>query len=52
MSYGIMDESESKTNLPRVVHVDAANRVIGLAVDPAQPVPGVAGLLRGDTIRR
>ena len=40
ISYGLMDESEAKSYLPRVVHVDAANRVVELGADPSAPVPG------------
>jgi aspartate 1-decarboxylase len=46
----LMDAAEATGYLPRVVHVDAANRVVGLGADPAAPAPGVAGQLRGDTI--
>ncbi|SDO92621.1 L-aspartate 1-decarboxylase [Klenkia soli] len=54
ISYGLMDDAEAKGHLPRVVHVDAANRVVELGADPAAPPPGVAGneLVRGDTVRR
>ena len=40
ISYGLMDETEAKSHIPRVVHVDAANRVVGLGGDPSAPVPG------------
>ena len=50
ISYGVMDETESKSYLPRVVHVDAANRVVELGGDPAAPAPGELGQVRGDTI--
>src|SRR5919206_4595099 len=40
ISYGQMDESEAKSHLPRVVHVDAANRIVELGGDPSAPVPG------------
>jgi len=40
ISYGLMDESEAKSYLPRVVHVDADNRVVELGADPSAPVPG------------
>jgi aspartate 1-decarboxylase len=54
ISYGVMDETEAKSWLPRVVHVDAGNRVVELGTDPATPPPGAAGnaLVRGDTVRR
>ena len=50
ISYGVMGDAEAKGYLPRVVHVDAANRVVELGADPAAPAPGVAGQVRGDTI--
>src|ERR687883_1279817 len=40
ISYGQMDETEAKSYLPKVVHVDAANRVVELGADPSAPVPG------------
>ena len=50
ISYGLMDETEAKSHVPKVVHVDAANRVVELGGDPAAPSPGVRGQVRGDTI--
>ncbi len=35
ISYGLLDETEAKSVLPRIVHVDAANRIIDLGTDPA-----------------
>ncbi|MEO3824133.1 aspartate 1-decarboxylase [Actinomadura sp. B10D3] len=32
---------------PRVVHVDAANRIVALGSDPAEPVPGAPAQLAG-----
>jgi aspartate 1-decarboxylase len=52
ISYGVMDESEATSYLPKVVHVDAANRVVELGADPAAPAPGMTGQVRGDTIAR
>jgi aspartate 1-decarboxylase len=52
ISYGQMDESEAKAFVPRIVHVDADNRVVELGGDPAAPSPGVLGQLRGDTLGR
>jgi aspartate 1-decarboxylase len=40
ISYGLMDQTEAGSYLPRVVHVDAANRVVDLGSDPSAPVPG------------
>jgi aspartate 1-decarboxylase len=50
ISYGLMDEAEVTSHLPRVVHVDGANRVVELGADPAAPSPGVLGLVRGDVV--
>ena len=43
ISYGQMDDAEARSYRPRVVHVDADNRVIELGADPAEAVPGMAG---------
>jgi aspartate 1-decarboxylase len=40
MSYVIVDELELATHAPRVVHVDAANCIVDVGHDPAEPVPG------------
>src|SRR5437763_13956669 len=49
ISYAQMDDATARTYRPRVVHVDAANRVIELGDDPAGAVPGMVGdLVRGD----
>ena len=40
ISYGLMDETEAKSYLPRVVHVDADNRIVELGGDPRGAVPG------------
>jgi aspartate 1-decarboxylase len=50
ISYGLMDETEAKSFIPTVVHVDAANRVVELGGDPAQPAPGMPGQRRGDLV--
>ena len=52
ISYGVMDQSEAKSYLPRVVHVDEANRIVELGGDPAAPSPGVLGQVRGDVVAR
>jgi aspartate 1-decarboxylase len=46
ISYGQMDSAEARDYQPRIVHVDAANRIVELGVDPAAAV--VDGLARGD----
>jgi aspartate 1-decarboxylase len=48
ISYGQMDETEAKSHLPRIVHVDAGNRIVDLGSDPSAPVPGVPGSRRSD----
>lgn len=52
ISYGLMDETEAKSYLPRIVHVDAANRIAELGSDPAGTGPGSLGLRRGDGLER
>ena len=52
ISYGLMDEAEAKSHLPRVVHVDAANRIVELGKDAAAPSPGVLGQVRGDLVEQ
>ena len=47
MSYALMDEGEARALTPRVVHVDADNRVVKIGNDPAEPVPGT-NQKRGD----
>ncbi|MFW3170193.1 aspartate 1-decarboxylase [Geodermatophilus sp. CPCC 206100] len=42
ISYALMDETEAKSHIPAVVHVDGANRVVELGGDPSAPVPGAA----------
>ena len=48
ISYGVMDETEAKSYLPKVVHVDAANRIVELGGDPSAPVPGATDQRRSD----
>ncbi|PZF81801.1 aspartate 1-decarboxylase [Jiangella anatolica] len=50
ISYGLVDDAEARTLRPRVVHVDAANRIVGTGADPAEPVPGAPAQVRGDTL--
>src|SRR3954451_3169914 len=49
MSYAVMSDAEARAMTPRVVHVDAHNRVVKIGNDPAEPVPG-SDQLRGDVI--
>lgn len=39
LSYGMVEDRSARTYRPRVVHVDAANQVVRLGVDPSEPVP-------------
>ena len=47
IAYGLMDDQEARTRKPRVVFVDADNKVIGTGDDPAEALPST-GLMRGD----
>lgn len=40
MAFGLVDEEEFAKHEPRVVHVDADNRIIHLGADSSEPVPG------------
>lgn len=42
ISYAQMDDELARRYLPRVVHVDARNRVLALGTDPADAAPGMA----------
>jgi len=42
MAYGQMDDTEARSYVPRVVHVDEGNRIVALGSDPAEALtPGV-----------
>ncbi|MFJ5708640.1 MULTISPECIES: aspartate 1-decarboxylase [unclassified Streptomyces] len=45
ISYAQMDDAEARAYVPRVVHVDGANRIVELGADASAPVPG------SDTVR-
>jgi aspartate 1-decarboxylase len=51
MSYAMLDDAEARALVPRVVHVDAANSVVALGTDLAEPVPGALEQKRGDQAR-
>ena len=40
MSYAMLADAEARKFKPSVVHVDAANSIVGLGDDAAEPVPG------------
>ncbi len=50
INYALMDDAEARSLIPRVVHVDAANQMIKVGTDAAEPVPG-SSEKRGDSIR-
>jgi aspartate 1-decarboxylase len=50
ISYATMTDAEARGFTPSVVHVDAANRIVHLGTDPAEPVPGAGDQLRGDAL--
>lgn len=37
IAYGIMEDAEARVHRPRIVHVDAANRIVSLGTDPGAP---------------
>jgi len=47
IAYGQMEDAEARVFVPRVVFVDADNRISGTGHDPAAALPG---LLRGDQV--
>ncbi len=49
ISYASLGDAEARAFAPRVVHVDAGNRVTGTGSDAAQPAPGTPAV-RGDTV--
>lgn len=52
ISYGTMDDETARTHRPRIVHVDAHNRVVAADGDPAGAPAGTAGdPVRGDLTR-
>ena len=42
ISYLQVEYGKEAAYQPRIVHVDAANRIVDLGADPGQPVPGSA----------
>ena len=52
IAYAQMETAEAKEFTPRVVFVDAGNRIVGTGSDPAEVVPAMSTadlLVRGDT---
>lgn len=48
LAYGMMADAEARRHTPRVLFVDADNRIIGQGADPAEALPGDPTSLRGD----
>jgi aspartate 1-decarboxylase len=42
ISYAQVDDAEARALTPRIVHVDADNRIVELGTDASAPVPGTA----------
>jgi len=51
IAYGQMETAEAKTFEPKVVFVDADNKIVGTSADPADTF-GAEDLLRGDLVAR
>src|SRR4051794_27327256 len=51
ISYCTVTDAEARELRPKVVFVDADNRIVGTGADPAESLPGM-DTLRGDTVRR
>ena len=49
ISYAMLTDAEARSLEPRVVHVDANNRIVKLGNDAAEPVPG-SDQVRGDFV--
>ncbi len=49
IAYGQMDDAEACRYVPRVVFVDADNRILATGHDPAEALPGT-NLTRGDRV--
>jgi aspartate 1-decarboxylase len=49
ISYCTVTDAEARTLAPKVVFVDADNRIVGTGADPAEVLPEM-GLLRGDAV--
>ncbi|MCA1823567.1 MAG: aspartate 1-decarboxylase [Mycobacteriales bacterium] len=53
ISYCTLPDAEARALVPKVVFVDAANRICGTSSDAADALPGeLGGLRRGDVVER
>jgi aspartate 1-decarboxylase len=48
ISYAVVSDADARVLEPRIVHVDANNRIVKLGNDAAEPVPGASDQKRGD----
>ncbi|OZC62899.1 aspartate 1-decarboxylase [Rhodococcus sp. 15-725-2-2b] len=51
MSFRQVEDSELSSHTPSVVHVDSANEIVALGVDPSEPVPGAVDQMSGASVR-
>jgi aspartate 1-decarboxylase len=52
IAYGLFEDAEARVFAPKVVHVDALNRIIEVGSDPAAAVDGMLGELVNGGVRR
>lgn len=50
ISYATVTDTEARAMTPKVVFVDADNRISGTSADPADALPGDVSSLRGDRV--
>lgn len=53
IAYGMLDDAEARAHVPRIVHVDADNAIVGLGADPAEAPPAderLPEVRRGDRV--
>ncbi|MGW0665046.1 aspartate 1-decarboxylase [Streptodolium elevatio] len=50
MAFGLIDDAELAAHTPRVVHVDADNRIVALGDDASEPVPGAPDQIPGTVL--
>jgi aspartate 1-decarboxylase len=50
ISYGQFEDAEARQLQPKVVHVDAGNRIVATGADIAEPVPGAPDQRRADLL--
>ncbi|CCQ17858.1 Aspartate 1-decarboxylase [Rhodococcus sp. AW25M09] len=51
MSFRQVEDAELSAHSPSVVHVDSANEIVALGVDPSEPVPGELDQMSGVSVR-